>query len=184
MTSLTPLPESSSPTIRTRQQLETVVANIVEMQHNRAEMIRTKEAEIDVIWDKYRAHLAEVERYLDMETAWVENWMRENPSSLDEDRCLHCEHAIIGFRAMTPRIERASRRWTWSRIALTLADLAWGRRYLRQPAAEVDKEALVADLESLSPVELREAGIKIVQGERFFVRAHDQTEETALEEAA
>ena len=152
------------------------------MQRNRAEMIRTKEAEIDIIWDKYRAPLAEVERYLDLETAWVENWMRENPGSLRENRCLHCEHAIIGFRAMIPRIERASRRWTWSRIALTLSDLTWGKRYLRQPPAEVDKEAIVADLESLSPVELREAGIKIVQGERFFVRAHDQVDELANED--
>ena len=183
MTDLTSLPQSS-PAIRTRQQLETVVANIVEMQRSRAEMIRTKEAEIDAIWDKHRAPLAEVERYLDMETAWVENWMRENPGSLGEDRCLHCEYATIGFRPMTPRLERASRRWTWSRIAETLSGVAWGKRYLRQPPAEVDKEALVADLANLSLIELREAGIKIVQGERFFVRAHDQAEDTALEEAA
>jgi len=113
-----------------------------------------------------------MEHYLDLETSWAEAWARGNPGAFAADRSLACAHATIGFRAAPPRIERASRRWTWSRIAQTLAGLAWGGRYLRVPAPEVDKEALLADLAGLSPLELRNAGIKIVQGERFFITPH------------
>ncbi len=83
----------------------------------------------------------------------------------------------IGFRAELPRIERASRRWTWSRIATALAALPWGRRYLRIPEPVVDQEALVADLGKLSREELRAAGMEVVEGEHFFLtpRAADES---------
>jgi hypothetical protein len=91
--------------------------------------------------------------------------------------------ATIGFRATEPRIERASRRWNWTRIAATLAGLEWGRRYLRVPPAEVDKDALVADLANLSPLELRNVGLKVVQGERFFIASLVAAESTWQEAA-
>jgi hypothetical protein len=120
-----------------------------------------------------------MEHYLVVETSWAESWARAHPDAFAADRSLACAHATIGFRATPPRIERASRRWTWSRIALTLAGLAWGARYLRVPAPEVDKEALLADLADLSPLELRNAGIKVVQGERFFITPHPGAETTS-----
>jgi hypothetical protein len=132
-----------------------------------------------------------MENYLDLETSWAESWARGNPGALGADRSLACAHATLGFRTTPPRIERASRRWTWSRIALTLAGLAWGKRYLRIPSPEVDKEALLADLADLSPLELRQAGMRVVQGERFFITPHQQAEtastpiaEPAWQEAA
>lgn len=188
---MTPLPHPSQPAppvIQTRQHLDAVVENVVQLQLERDKLQRTQESEISAIRQKYRAPLVELERYLDLETSWVETWASANPDALDNNRSLECAHATLGFQIMPPRIERASRRWTWSRIALTLADLAWGRRYLRIPAPEVDKDALLADLAGLSPVELRNAGIKIVQGEQFFLTPHNTdnipSSEPTLQEAA
>jgi len=171
------------PTIRTRQQLEAVLENIAHLQRERDELFRAQENEIAAVRQRYRASLAELEQFIELETSWAEAWARENPGALAADRSLTSPHATIGFRAAPPRIERASRRWTWSRIALTLAGLAWGKRYLRIPAPEVDRDALLADLDRLSPVDLRAAGLRIVQGEHFFINTQPTTE-PAWQEAA
>jgi phage host-nuclease inhibitor protein Gam len=184
---MTPLPQPSqaaAPAIQTRRQLDAVLENIAHLQRERDELYQAQEKEIADVRQKYRASFAEMEHYLDLETGWAESWARGNPGAFTANRSLACAHATIGFRATPPRIERASRRWTWSRIAQTLAGLAWGARYLRVPPPEVDKEALLADLADLSPVELRDAGIKIVQGERFFITPHPQAETAAVAEPA
>lgn len=173
---------SAAPTIQTRDQLEAVVENIVQLQLSRAELEHAQDQEIAGIRQKYRAPLAELERYLTLETAWAEAWARENPGALTENRSLDCAHAVIGFRVTPPLVVRASRRWTWSAAAQKLAEMAWGARYLRVPAPEVDKEAILADLEKLSPEELRAAGLKIVQGERFFITPHGHEESAPVAE--
>jgi phage host-nuclease inhibitor protein Gam len=179
MTPLPPSPQPAAPAIQTRGQLDVVLENIAHLQRERDELYRAQENEIAAVRQRYRAPLAEMDRYLDLETSWAEAWARGNPGAFAADRSLACAHATIGFRTLPPRIERASRRWTWSRIALTLADLPWGRRYLRVPAPEVDKEALVADLAGLSPVELRNAGLIVVQGEQFHITPHVPAETTS-----
>ncbi len=186
MTTLLPL-QAAAPAIQTRQQLEAVLENIAHLQRERDELRRAQENEIAAVRQRHRAPLAEIENYLELETSWAESWALAHPEALATDRSLACAHATIGFRAEPPRLERASRRWTWSRIALTLADLPWGRRYLRVPEPEVDREALLADLAGLSPVELRNAGLRVVQGERFFITPHSETTsiaESVWQEAA
>jgi len=167
---------AATPTITSRHELDAVVENIVQLQLNRAELEREQEQEIAAIRQKYRAPLAELERYLTLESTWVENWARANPGSFDGRQSLALTHAVIGFRISPHRVDRASRKWTWSDIALKLGELAWGRRYLRQPALEVNKEALLADRAELAPAELRQAGLKIVQEERFYISPHRETE--------
>ena len=183
MTTFPQPPPAVIPVIQTRPQLESVLENIANLQREREELYRAQENEIAAVRQRYRAPLAEMDHYLDLETSWAEAWAVAHPDAFAADRSLACADATIGFRAAPPRIERASRRWTWSRIAVTLAGLAWGKRYLRIPAPEVDKDALLADLAHLSPVELRNAGLRVVQGETFFITPHPQTE-PAWQEAA
>src|SRR5271154_2492402 len=128
----TPSP-AATPAIQTRQQLDAVLENIAHLQRERDDLRRAQENEIAAVRQRYRAPLAELEHYLDLETSWAESWARGNPEAFAADRSLACAHATLGFRATPPRIERASRRWTWSRIALTLAGVAWGGRSLRVP---------------------------------------------------
>jgi len=176
---MTPFPQpapAAAPAIETRQQLEVVLENIANLHRERNELYFAQEKEIGAVRQKYRAPLTEIENYLDLETSWAESWARRNPGAFAADRLLALAHGVIGFRAEPPQIERASRRWTWSRIALTLGELAWGKRYLRVPPPEVDKEALLADLADLSPIDLRNAGIKVAQGERFFINPHPNAE--------
>jgi phage host-nuclease inhibitor protein Gam len=171
------------PSIQNRQQLDVVVENIVQLQLDRAGLERAQEREITAIRQKFRPSLAELDRYLAAETLWVETWAKEHPGAFDEKRSLDCTHATLVFRVTTPRIEKASRKWTWSAVALKLADLSWGKRYLRIPAPEVNKEALLADRAELSPIELRQAGLRIAQEERFFIAPHGVADNAAQLEA-
>jgi phage host-nuclease inhibitor protein Gam len=180
--SMTPL-SSPVPTIQTRAQLEMLLENMASLQRERDDLFRAQEQEIAAVRQHYRAALTEMDTFLHLETSWAEAWARAHPEALAADRSLACAHATIGFCAESPRLERASRRWTWTRIAVTLAGLAWGKRYLRIPAPEVDKDALLADLDLLSTEDLRSAGLRVVQGERFFVTTPEKSE-LAWQEAA
>ena len=181
---MTPFPTPASvPAITTRQQLDVLLENIAALRCEHTGLQHAQEDEIAAVRHKYRAQLIELETFLDLETDWVESWALAHPEALAANRTIVSEHATIGFRAGPPRLERASRRWTWSRIAVTLAGLAWGKRYLRLPAPEVDRDALVADLAILSPTDLRSAGLRVVQGDQFFI-THPTNPEPAWQEAA
>ena len=185
MTNNNTIPHPSAPvaqTITSRHELDAVVENIVQLQLNRAEIEREQEQEIATVRQKFRAPLAEIERYLLLETSWVEAWARRNPDTFRDRQSLALTHAVIGFRVSPHRVDRASRKWTWGAIAQKLGEFGWGQRYLRQPALEVNKEALLADRADLSPAELRQAGLKIVQEERFFIAPHCEAEAAAAEE--
>ena len=147
-----------------------MVENIVQLQLSRAEIESEQEREILAIRQKFRAPLAELDRYLLIETNWVETWAATNPNVFAEKRTLSCTHAILGFRLSPPRLERLSRKWSWSDIAAKLGEIAWGHRYLRHPAPEVNKEALLSDRQELSPAELKKVGSKVVQIDRFFIQ--------------
>ena len=184
MNNTIPLPAGTpAPAITSRHELDAVVENIVQLQLNRAEIEREQDQEIAGIRQKFRAPLAEIERYLTLETSWVETWARSNPDTFRDRQSLALTHAVIGFRVSPHRVDRASRKWTWSSIAEKLGEMAWGRRYLRQPPLEVNKEALLADRSDLSAAELRTVGLKIVQEERFYIAPHRETEGIDANEA-
>ena len=178
----TPFPAPAATTIKTRQQLDVVLENIAALRREHTDLQRAQESEIAAVRCKYRAQLAELETFLDLETSWVETWAHGHPEAFaNAARAVASPHATIGFRAGPPRVERASRRWTWSRIATTLATLPWGRRYLRLPPPEVDRDLLLADLPKLSLTDLRATGLRILQGDQFYLT---HPEEIPLQQAA
>jgi hypothetical protein len=173
MTSLpNPVPDTL-PSVQTRLQLDALLQNIVDLQRTRDELRRNQEEELALVRQKFRGPLAELDHFLLVETGWAESWAQNHRMELGPELSLRCEAATIGFECGPPRVERASRRWTWPRIAQTLAGLAWGARYLRTPAPEVDRDAVERDLSTLSTTDLRDAGMKVVPSERFVIKAHD-----------
>ena len=172
-------PSTPSVNVRTRQQLAVLLENIAALQQERAALLTAQERDLAAVRHRYRASLTEMETLLHLETSWAETWAKAHPEALTAHRTLSDAHATLGFRTAPPRIDRASRRWTWTRIATTLAGLAWGKRYLRIPAPEVDQDALAADLGKLSPADLRAAGMVVTQGETFFIEPHPMTYQEA-----
>ena len=88
---MTPPPQPSqpaAPAIKTRRQLDAVLENIAHLQHERDELYQALEKEIAAVRQRYRAPLAEMENYLDLETSWAEAWALANPGAFDADRSL------------------------------------------------------------------------------------------------
>ena len=179
---IAPLP--APPEISTRAQLEALLENIAELRREREAAFAAQEAELAAVRQRHRAQLTELQNLLALETSWAEAWAREHRGELSADGTLGFANATLGFRAGGPRVERASRRWTWSRIAAALAAVPWGARYLRTPEPVVDPEAIVADLGKLSREALRAAGMEVVEGEQFFVEVRDDAMADELREAA
>jgi phage host-nuclease inhibitor protein Gam len=169
-------PPALTPAVRTREQLDSLLENIAELHRERDDLWRAQEDEIAAVRQRHRAQLTEINRCLEVETSWAEAWARDNRGALGAGLTLETPHATLGFRADAPRIDRASRRWTWSRIALTLAGLSWGKRYLRIPEPVIDPDALLADLGQLSRDDLRAAGMEVIEGEQFFLTPRSATD--------
>ena len=192
--SIMPMPSAAmrpAPVITTREQLDALLENVALLHRERDHLRHAQESELEEVRRRYRAPLLELDHLLEVETGWAKLWAQAHREAFAAGRALEGPHATIGFRAEPPRLERASRRWNWTRIAGTLAGLSWGRRYLRTPAPEVDKDAIMADLAAhlpgLSAEELRTAGIRVVEGEKFYVTPHtsDASDiETVLAKAA
>ena len=177
---IAPLP--APPEISTRADLEALLENIAELRREREAAFAAQEAELAAVRQRHRAQLTELQRLLELETSWAEAWAREHRGELRT--AVVTAHATLGFRTGPPRVERASRRWTWSRIAVALAASTWGARYLRTPEPVVDAEAIAADLGKLSREELRAAGMEVVEGEQFFLEVRGDAMADELREAA
>jgi phage host-nuclease inhibitor protein Gam len=173
---MTALPATQ--TIETREQLETLLENIAHLHAARAELRAAEQHELDAVRARYRAPLAELDAFLNLETGWAEMWARRHPEAFTAGGELVTTHATLGFRSGPPRLARASRRWTWSRIARVLPTLPWAAAYLRTPEPVVDHDAILADAGKLSAEQLRTAGLRVEQGERFFLTPHSAHSES------
>src|ERR1700677_3444050 len=112
---IAPLP--APPEISTRAELEALLENIAELRREREAAFAAQEAELAAVRQRHRAQLTELQNLLALETSWAEAWTRQHRGELSADGTLGFANATLGFRAGGPRVERASRRWTWSRIA-------------------------------------------------------------------
>ena len=161
-----PTPE---PVIKTRSQLEIVLENLLHVRRELDQLFAERDAELDAVRRKYQSRIDNLANLVRQEEGWVWTWAEANPSALGAARRLECAHATLGYEKQAPFLDRASRRWTWSRIVEALRETTWGAKYLKTSEPQVDKDALLADLDKLSVEDLRAAGIKVFQGDRFFI---------------
>ncbi len=93
----------------------------------------------------------------------------------DRRKSFELPTAIVGFTLSTKaKVVLANDGDDWTSAAHRLEALAWGEPYVRNPEPEVDKEALIASRASLTPVQLAAAGLRIEQGEKFYVQPKSQ----------
>ena len=92
--------------------------------------------------------------------------------------------AVIGFELTPFRVERSSTKIKWADVLARLLRLKWGLAYTRQPEPVVDKNALLADREKLTPEQLQAAGIRFEQDEQFFIRPKSEVVEQVTQETA
>ena len=67
-------------------------------------------------------------------------------------------------------MEPASKKTKWKAILAAIIKKGWRKKYTRQAAPAVDKEALLKDRETLTTVQRLALGIQFVQDEQFYIR--------------
>lgn len=101
---------------------------------------------------------------------------RQNGVVFGKNKSRETTLARYGFRTTPWRVETANKKIKWKDACARMLRTAWAKVYVRDPEPKVDKQALLADRQSLTPEQLREVGISFEQDEIFF---HEPKPETA-----
>jgi len=83
--------------------------------------------------------------------------------------------AVFGFELTPPRVETANKKIKWGDVLARLSRLKWAASYIRTGKETVDKDALLADRQTLTPEQCTAAGIQFAQDEQFFLRPKPET---------
>ncbi len=78
-------------------------------------------------------------------------------------------NAVIGFRTNPPKVTKRVGNDTEAAIVERLEALPWGEKYVKYASPGLDKDALLKDRATLTESQLAQAGIRIVQGQTFFI---------------
>lgn len=100
----------------------------------------------------------------------------------DGKKSVEYSNAIVGFRDDPPAVGKLIKGDTDENIAERLSETEWGEIYMHWKAA-LDKKALLRDRETLTPQQLKLAGIRFDQEEKFFITPKAQTGERVTKDA-
>lgn len=150
------------------------VACMAAMEESKASIEKSYAAKLGLITDEIFARECSVQAYCTAHRAEL----------FKDKKSRDTLTAVIGFELTPHRVETASRKVPWKDVVKRLMRLKWGKAYVRKPAPQPDKDALLKDRETLKPEQLVAAGIKFEQDEQFFIRPKSPVAEGTVKQAA
>jgi phage host-nuclease inhibitor protein Gam len=154
--------------IETREAMLAEVARHIERKLHHAQATAAMEREKLNVEQRYQDVLNELSQEIEQSFASVKLWAESHGSEFLRAKSIDATCATIGFRMTPYRVEKRSARDTWAKIAVRLKSM-FNMDYVRQPALEVDKEALLSARTALSEGQQRDAGIEFDRDELFFI---------------
>jgi phage host-nuclease inhibitor protein Gam len=150
--------------LKSREEVETILGDIarVTLQRNQAQI--QMDERITSIREQYEQIMAGANLCLEEKTELVRAWAEANPSEF-KGKSADFVHAAIGWRIGQPTLKTLAG-WTWDRVLETLKSFL--PAYIRVKE-EVNKQAIIADREGLTPEQLRAIGVRILQEESFYI---------------
>ncbi|HWD20478.1 MAG TPA: host-nuclease inhibitor Gam family protein [Verrucomicrobiae bacterium] len=170
--------------ITSRQALQAVVADIVDLRLLHAEKTARMEQEIAAVQKSYQDELVNLSRQIECNEAGAQVWAEQNRAEFGDKKSLDVVVAVVGFRTTPHRVEKRNSKETWGKIARKLQALVWGEAYVREPDPECNKEQLLQDRAKLSEEQLAAAGIRFEQDENFYIEPKSQVLDTTIKQAA
>lgn len=159
--------------IRERAEAETHVNTVAALVNERRGVAAQMDAEILNLKKEYELELAYLDVLIKVGTDNLEAWALANPSEFEKDKkSIEFLAGRIGFRTGTPKLALLGRQWTWDKVRAAIQK--FGFQFIRTKE-EVDKEAILAfaaaeaDKGRLEAKVLTPIGVKVTQGESFFV---------------
>jgi phage host-nuclease inhibitor protein Gam len=169
-------------TIKTREQFETFIGEIATLKAKEQKYTAEMNRRITEVRADYENPLVQIATDISAKFEAVRLCAEENPGWFGEAKSLQTTHGTIGWRIGNPTLKTLSG-FTWDRVLEKLRGLIDMSTYIRT-APEVNKQALLADRNTLGAEKLREVGVRVVQEETFFVEPNIETPEARMQEAA
>ena len=172
--------------ISSREAMEGVVADIVQLKLDVVKETSDMEKEIAAIHKKYQPKVTALCKQIESKEVSVHLFCERNRETLFTDRkSIELLLASVGFEFTPYRVEKTISKDTWETIVTRLESVEWGADFIRQGNPAVDKNALLAARETLTPEQLNEAKIRFERDEQFFIRPKSEVAaDTVVKEAA
>ena len=167
-------------TISSLETLNSAVTEVVRQRIHYTRTLADRDAAVaatDKAWQPDLTSLAE--QIAGLETDIQEYCLAHRSMLFGMRKSRETHLAEFGFELTPPRVETNTKRTNWKDVVARLSRLPWGKAYVRHPAPQPDKQALLTDREKLSPEMLTAAGIQFCQEEQFFLRPKPQTAKEA-----
>lgn len=154
------------PVIKTREELERITGQITALKTFEAQTKAVMDQRITEIRSEYEGQLGDAAEEMETLVQSVRQWAEANQSEFAGKKSLDLVHGVIGFRTGTPKL-KTRKGWTWDKVLENL--IPAGRWDFIRTKKEVDKEAILAARDNMTPADLRNLGVDIVQEESFYV---------------
>ncbi len=166
-------------TILSTEGLDAAVANIVRRRSQHTELAaKYDQAVADLQQERQQIAGPMLDVIASLEAAVQEYCTMHRAELFGPKKSRETTLAEFGFELTPPRVETSSKRVRWKDVLTRFARLAWAAAYVRQPELQVDKQALLADREKLTPEQCTAAGIEFCQDEQFYIRPKPATAKT------
>jgi phage host-nuclease inhibitor protein Gam len=153
------------PVLQTTEQVEEALANCGHLQSYLAQIEGEMNQQIIAVREQYAPRIDATGARLELETEALRAYADAHGELFAVKKSTDYTHGTIGYRTGTPKL-KPLKGWTWDRVLEKVRQCA--RAYLRVKE-EVNKEALLADRETLGADRLKALGVAVAQDETFFV---------------
>ncbi len=173
--------KAKPPVLHTREGMEAAAAEYLKAKLSYATLTAELETAKAKVEANYIDRLNALADQVDQICASVQNFCTKHRSELmpDQKKSFETMSATIGFRDTPPRTEKAKKKDTWEQLADSLVTLKImdaegdvilaGINYVKEPALQVNKEALLADRGKFTADQLKQMGIRFEQDEVFYI---------------
>jgi phage host-nuclease inhibitor protein Gam len=151
--------------IASRSEAEQVINEMATLANEIAGLNAEMDAHIIAIKENYSPIVASRELQLEQRAADLEAWAIANPSEFGKKKSIEFLNGTLGFRTGTPKLSLLNRKWTWDTVTEAVCRLL--PNFIRNKP-EVDKAGIIASAAELEEF-LPQVGLKVTQGESFFV---------------
>jgi phage host-nuclease inhibitor protein Gam len=132
------------------------------------------EADKAAVAERFAPQLADLAGDILAERKLLNTYLDTHKADFDgPPRSVQFASGTIGYRLGQPHLKPLSK-WTWEKVLKALV-AAKAERYFRVQVRE-DREALMADAETLGAEGLREIGLRVTQDDKAFVEVNREPE--------
>ncbi|MCX6901711.1 MAG: host-nuclease inhibitor Gam family protein [Verrucomicrobia bacterium] len=171
--------------ITSPESLDTAVAAVVRKRIELTTLKAAKDTEVAAVEKQHQAGITKKEAEITLDEETILAFCAANRGGLFTDKkSRETSLAVFGFEMTPHRVETANKKIKWADVIKRAVKASWSKVYVRAKLS-LDKDALLADRETLTPEKQTALGIQFCQDEQFFIRPKPETAaETPAQEAA